>query len=568
MAISVNNNKPVVLSPIYTSKPSGNFDPIAFIKETIVKPLFTPHSKRVKASIQANGKKLTEDDITALVVDAYINNNPAAELAVKELLASTMIYYDKAPQMPVDSLFSVQALVKENATHPGVPPLPFPSQTIIYTPAQDVIPTARQFLGGVCSYEKFFVALAYYARPDTLGFYFVNERSFEDFKAWFDIQVQPMYASGVLSNATCNIIKDFMNVKLDNLTETFALRDLPDENVEEFSFARIIVAALMNYTKQVSDAEFGCLPFSLRELYTPRTITLVNVEKHSRASATSIRDEWDIISQAVSMKITTTSQKELNRLTASAKNLRKAAKGAVVAAEMMLQNNKASGVCKPMKFRTKQPTPEEMLVIIKSILDKMQAVQSSENIFKNTVHTFSRPNRRKPEDFNLQGKTTRVTYKPDIHIYLDTSGSVSEQNYQTAIKSCIILAKKFNMNLYFNSFSDSLSSDSLIKCRDKTLSEIFAEFNRIKKVDGGTDYEQIWHYINQSDKRKREFSIIMTDFEWVWRQNRFVKHPRNLYYLPLESYGCIDFEEEKESAERFCESMLHVDPDIRRKLLF
>ena len=41
---------------------------------------------------------------------------------------------------------------------------------------------------------------------------------------------------------------------------------------------------------------------------------------------------------------------------------------------------------------------------------------------------------------DLKGKQTGIRFRPDIHVYLDCSGSISERNYQDAIKSLIKLA--------------------------------------------------------------------------------------------------------------------------------
>lgn len=561
MAITVTNNKPAVLSPIYTSKVSGPYVPTDFIKETLVAPLFQTVSGKGTASIKANAQDITEDDIIDLILSSVQDSiDLAAETACKELFSQTLVYFDKAPQMTIDTLFAVQAGTKEK--------LPMPSQTMVYMPATDVIPTAREFLGGQCSADKFFACLTFYARPETLGFYFANSKAFDDFKQYFDGQYKIYQASKNTTPDTDKLVSDFLKLNLNGLSETLGLRNSDSDNNEDFSFARILVSSLMSYTTTISDAEFGCLPFSLKELFNPRSVTFINVEKHSRSSATAIRDEWDLINNATKMKIHLVSQKSLSRLTAVSKHLNNIAQGAVVAARMMEENAKhSSGRQRIMKFSSKCPSSKQMAYAIKKILDKMQSVSKSENVFLNTYHTYNRASRRHPDDFNYQGKSTRPTYKPDIHLYVDTSGSVSEENYQNAIKSCILMAKKFNINLYFNSFSDCLSTTSKLECKNKTVREIYTEFQRIFKVTGGTDYEQIWHYINQSPKRKKEFSLIITDFCW-YAPNRFVEHPKNLYYMPLEPSASMSYEPMVHHAENFCKSMLHIDPNIRRKMLF
>lgn len=553
MAITASNNKPAVLSPVYSAKLTGDYNPTEFIKETIVEPLYTPLIAGTHASIKANGRDVTSNDIIDMVLDACGDTiNLTAEDALKELYHSTLVYYDKAKQMGVNDLFAVQAGAYQK--------LPMPTPTVIYTPAADVIPAARELLGGQCEPEKFFASLSFYARPNMLGFYFANEASFDAFKVWFDSMCQPLQSSGLTSGDTNQILADFQNVKLNNLTESFTLRENDSDNNEEYSFARIFVAMLMEYTKQVSNAEYGVLPFSLMELYCPRNVVFVNVEKHSRASAKMVRDEWEMINNALNMQIKMVSKNKLARLTAVPRALKKIAGAAATANAITTGAQKAQR----MRFSKTRPKTVDLTRIIKKIMDKMQWVAKSENVYKSTKPTYQKANRRDPDDYNKMGRLTKIQYKPDIHLYIDTSGSVSEENYQDAVKSCINLAKKLNVNLYFNSFSHVLSSCTKLNCKDRSLKEIYLEFQNVDKVTGGTDYTNVWNYINASKKRKKEISILMTDFEF-WAPNRYIKHPRNLYYIPLSG---MDWDCMVRSAERFCDSMMHNDPGIRKHLLF
>lgn len=555
MAIRVTNNKPVVISPVYTAKIAGAFLPNEFIKETIAAPLWEPLQANTVVTMTDGSKTMTADDVIDLVINACGDTrNIQAETMLKDVYDATLVYYDKqkANAMGINELFAVQAGITEK--------LPMPSPTIIYSPSTDVIPVAREFLGGKCTPEKFFASLAFFARTSTLGFYFANENTFNAFKVWFDAQCQALQSAGLTTPETNQILADFQKTKLDNLTEAFMLRTKDSDNNEEYSFARIFVALLMNYTTQVSNAECGCLPFFLSELYCPRTVVMVNVEKHSRASAKAVRDEWDMINDAIRMKLNIISKNKLARLTATQRSLKKIA-GAAANANALLKGAQRAA---RMKFSKTSPKTIDITRIIRKIISKMTFVAKSENVYHSTVASYQKANRRDPDDYNKAGKLQRISYKPDIHLYIDTSGSVSEQNYQDAVKACIKMAKALNVNLYFNSFSHLLSSCTKLRCQDRSSAEIYNEFAKISKVTGGTDYEQIWHYINKSRKRRKELSILMTDFEYS-APNHFVKHPRNLYYIPLSH---MDWDYMVRSAGHFCTSMTHIDPNQRRKLLF
>lgn len=551
--MQVSNQKPVVLSPVYNSLITGDMDPQGYIKETLATPLFTPLVTTAPVTMTGSGHTpITEDDIVNHVVNCCGDTiNTTAEAAAKEIFSKTLVYFDKNSPLNIQNLFPIQAAIKEK--------LPFPTPVCVYTPATDVIPVSKEFLAGQCDYEKFFASLAFYARPNTLGFYFANDAAFDAFKFWFSAQIAVINAT--LPAETNQLCQDFDKLSLNGLTESLVLRNFDAENNNEGSFARVLISYMMKYTQTISPAEFGVLPFELGELYCPKTVVFVNVERHARATAKMVADEWNLINRSLQMKIQMVSNKKLSRLTATARNIsRIAANAAAVSA----QNQQGAMRSANIRFKKTAPTTIDLSRIIKKVMDKMAYVAKSENIYKATKMTFAKPNRRDPDDFNKMGKSVSTKYKPDIHLYIDTSGSISEQNYQDAVKACIHMAKKLNVNLYFNSFSHCMSQCTHLNTKDKSLSQIYAEFQRVPKVSGGTDYEQIWHYINRSAKRRREISIIMTDFEWS-PPNRFVKHPKNLYYIPCSH---MDWDALTRNARDFCNSMQHIDPLCRAHLLF
>jgi predicted metal-dependent peptidase len=193
----------------------------------------------------------------------------------------------------------------------------------------------------------------------------------------------------------------------------------------------------------------------------------------------------------------------------------------------------------------------------------MKEVSRSQNVLKKTKTTFSKANRRDPLDFNRPGKITSNHYLPDLHIYIDTSGSISEANYQQAVLMLIKLAKKLNVDLYFNSFSHVMSQEVLLRTKDKSVLRIWEEFRTLPKVTGGTDYKQIWNYINISEKRKRRLSLVVTDFEWSPSTQR-EQHPANLYYAPCSSMNWASI---VQSAGYFSKSMRHIEPAIAQRLI-
>lgn len=550
--MKVTNQKPIVLNPVYRDQISATFDPVEMLKTTIATPLFNPLVATSKVRIQGNGQNITDADITNHILNCCGDSvNLASEAFVKELFHETLIHFDKNTNIGINEAFAVQS---GTTAH-----LPEPNDRVIYTPSQDVIPISRQFLGGQCDYDKFFGTLAYYARPNTLGFYFANNVAFDSFKTWLSSQMQML--GNVLPPDTTRMMADFQSLPLNDLTESLQLRNDDNDNNDPYSFARTIVSQLMLYTSVVSNAEFGVLPFTISELMCPKTIVLVNVERHSKATAREVNEEWKLINQCLQNKPKMISNKKLNRLTATQRQLQKIASAAVAAA-----NNPNSGVGKSanVKFSKTRPTTMDMMKLVKRIMDKMTFVNKSMNTFKQVKTSYARPNRRDPDDFNKPGKIVSTKYKPDIHLYIDTSGSISERDYEDAVKACISMAKKMNINLYFNSFSHYMSQTTRLHLENKSKSQIYKEFQKVPKVDGGTDYAQIWHFINSSKKRTREISIIITDFEYH-APNHYIKHPKNLYYIPCST---LDYNNIKYWAEQFAKTCMHNEPNIRKHLLF
>lgn len=553
--MNIVNQKPVVLAPEYTDQIKKDLDVKDLLKQAVVNPLFTPLIPNQPVTMTANGTSYDADSIADLmsrccgdVLDVM------AEQSVKTILGQTMVNYNPNTNLGVIEMFPIQSGTAAKLPEPD-------GSSVIYTPATDVIPMARQFLAGTGSYDSFFASLAYYARPETLGFYFVNELAFDSFIQWFTQQMSML--STVLTPDVNKLASDFMQLKLPGLTESLILRNTDGESDEPLSFARLIINLLMQYTNVAGPAEYGVLPFNLRELVYPHTIVFVNVERHSRATAKQVSDEWKIINNALQNKNRPKmiSNNSLRRLTAVQRSLQRIASMAANAA-----TNQGAMAARAANFRfsKNRPTIVDTTRTIRKILSKMTVQGMTMNVYKSSKPSFAKPNRRDPDDYNKQGKVVSTKYQPDIHLYIDTSGSISERDYEDAVKACIAMAKKLNINMYFNSFSHVMSQTTRLHLEGKSKAAIYKEFQKVPKVNGGTDYEQIWNFINRSKKRVRELSIIISDFQWTAR-SAYVRHPKNLYYIPCSTLSWDDIVRD---ADSFCKSAVHNDPGIRARILF
>jgi hypothetical protein len=559
MTIVVTNQKPAVLEAVHTISCTGDYDPLPAIQKVLVDPLLEPLNPSAPASIvDGSGRDIAGDVLDMLMRCLGETMDPAAEKQTKDLLGQTMVNYDQATPLPVGELFAVQAGQQNR--------WPAPSARVIYTAQNDVIPAAKGLLAGSADESAFFASVAYAYHPNTLGFWFQSSAAFDDFKTWLGQQVQTMASANVMPPATLRLLTDFANLSLKGLTESLLLRRDDSDGNDEFSFARLVVRMLMSYVDQRRKAaasgsaalDVGVLPFTAGELFCPKSLVMVNVEAHARATSAKVTGEWGLINQSLASPVKVVSHTALSRLTSLP---RAALRAATMGAKQ--QAGRPGSRSAQVRFRKAPPTRLDLLGDITRVLRRMGKVNRSQNVYRTTKATFLKANRREPDDFNKPGRITSVQYMPDLHVFIDTSGSISEENYQEAVMMLIRVAKKLDVDLYFNSFSHILSQETLLRVENKTLRQVWQDFRKTPKVTGGTEFKQVWDYINASPTRRRRLSLMITDFEWC-PPSRREEHPPNLYYAPCSA---MDWRHMVRAAENYADAMQHIDPSIRQKLL-
>lgn len=554
MSLTLTGQKPAIISPVHTLPIVGPYDPVRAIKKSIIKPLFKPLAKGGSVTVtDSKGKSLDKGDVLSMFMSAVGPNvSPASEAPLKALFQQGMVNFDQSSPLLVNELFVNQAAHANR--------LPHATATTIYTAAHDVIPSAKNLIGGHAKDDsEFFASLAYAYAPEALGFWFQTSSAFDDFKAWLSQQTAAL--SVVLPPDTSNLLNRFAQTNLNGLVEGYVLRKDDSDAVDEYSFARVIVHMLMQYLQTPAAAGMvGALPFVVSELYLPRTIVLVNAEAHARATPQRVDKEWKLINLSIASPVKVISNKALSKLTALP---RAAAKAGSLAATAQSNRNAQTGRSAKITFRKQAPTKVNIEKDLLRVLRRMKEVNRSQNVLKKSRTSFSKANRRDPMDYNRPGRITSTHYLPDLHVYIDTSGSISEANYQQAVLMLIRLAKRMNVDLYFNSFSHVMSQECLLRTKDKSIAKIWEEFRKVPKVNGGTNYKQIWDYINLSPARKRRLSLVITDFEWSPGTQR-EQHPVNLYYAPCSSMNWTNL---VSSAEYFAKSMRHIEPAIGHRLI-
>lgn len=517
----ISNQIPVNLSPDYSKfeKLKDPGDPAKLLESAISNQIL---NKGANISISANNKtkNVKAPDITQLLLDCLTNQvNPTTEKLAKDLLSQTVLDYQNSNFQTVRLLYAQIAGNKYK--------LPIPTPSLVYTETTDIIPACKSYLAGQASNDFVFANFAYTFKPKTLGIGFKNTNSFTNFKLWLAPKINVL--ANKLSADTNTKFSDLQKEDLTSLTLNFQLRTNDTDDQEPYSFSRVLINMLQLYSQTHQDCFL--MPFDLGETFNPRTLILVNIENHAHASATRIKKAWTDIKNSTQTQIKILSNKHLNHLPSIGRQ-----KSAI---KQQLQNvQQAQQTSSNFRgrftgFSTKRPTTVQLTNKIIKILKHMSDVNSSSNIYKQIKRSFNKPNRRHPDDFNLAGKITSTSYRPDLHIYLDTSGSISEENYESAIKSCIYLAKKLNINLYFNSFSHYLSQSVMLPLHGKSPKQSYYYFQKIPKAQGGTCFLNVYKYIQASKKRRKELSILITDFGDLVPNEDFV-FPKNLYMIPID----------------------------------
>lgn len=552
MAITVTGQRPVVLDPLHRPRITGDLDPAALVEATISDPLRTPLIPGVPAVIEEDGTDVSGDLTGMLIACLGETAEPAAEARMAGVLGSTMLHHDGSTALPVSELFAAQEAVART--------WPAPGPRVLYTARDDVIPAAKNLLAGVDDGGGLLASLDFAYHPNTLGFRFRDAAAFDDFTDWM-VNNPAVSAVAVGDPSVAARITQLSGLHLSGLTESLRLRVGDDDGNEEYSFPRLLTWALMTWVSDRRGAghpeEAGILAFHAGELFRPRTMVLVNVEAHAHADPHAVDAEWDLINRALSNPVKILSRTDISKLTA----LPRAASKAVSAAGR--SNDRCVGRSAAVAFRKSAPSPVNLYEGIMRALGRMGRVNRSQNVVRTVRTSFARANRRHPDDPNYPGRTTSQFYLPDIHLFLDTSGSISEENYQEAVQLLIGVAKKLGVNLYVSSFSHVLSAPTMLKVAGRSTRRIWEEFRRIPKVTGGTDYRQIWDFINASPVRARRLSLIITDFEWYPPPER-LDHPKHLFYAPC---GAVNWDRLVADARDFTAAMSHIEPAIHQRLI-
>ena len=558
---NITNHKPSQLEPTVVPAFVNQNPQSDEIFETFQNDVFTQLDQPLRQGLDPqyvfDGQPEDKDSISETFVTELFLDEGESERSVKlrDFLAQTLLHYQPNFET-IDASLMVQ-----NATAENLPlPIVQGARSIVYTVATDVIPVAKQYLAGQVSFNYWATSFGFTFRVPALVVSMDTPDVYKEFQQYVQTTVAP-FQSQLPIDANM-ALQEFYKTTLDDLAEGFRIRATVGDNNQDYSFARILHTCVMQFVSQNGQA--GIIPTSLKEIIHPTTIMFLNVEKHAHSNNRDINKTWN---SAMNMskakliglnKIKKLSEEEQLDAMRQRSNVRRSAL-------MNKAKDPASRKKKAKPFGKQLKTSKQLTKEIVRILSKMKKVRMSNNVIKTRKTTFNKPNRRDPDNYDKPGIIYSHQYVPDIHVYLDTSGSISERNYKEACMAIIQLAQTLKTKLYLNSFSHVLSQPALVDIGNCSKETAWKRLQNIPKVSGGTDFDLVWDYIHQSSQRKQELAIMITDFEYTPSNSYTRPLPQNLFYVPC---GGFDIDKLRRNATYFVNSTRRLDANLRHKIIF
>lgn len=534
------------------------------VKQTLLEQYIHPLYTEPNNPPQLGGQQVSPDTLADAIEYIWRDNQIDRELEeeLETLYANQM-------GVTANPLFNTEHMLVANLMTELNLPLPeLGKQIIRYTAQTDVIPASNDWLdnpGDKYTRETFIASLGGYLlserNADHRVVAFADHHAFDAFTADLTQRATQLASDQI----TQDKLTEFSDLTLkDQLTDGILLDQ--DNGYLPGSFSRIITQTINEFQNNHLDTVLN-IPVNVKEcLYAPTSIVFVNVEALTQGKPKDISADWQAIKQSKKKAL------QMNLLRSDTINKLKAYKSTTryqkTTTTEYLQKTDEQYKRNPA-FADQPLSRTDITRLITQAVKQHKTHQVTSNTYKKRQKTFNRPNRREPLNPTRPGVTHKTYYHPDIHIYLDTSGSVLESMYQESIIALIHLAKTLNTTIYFNSFSHILSETTRIQPGRKSPKQLYKMIQSIPKVGGGTEYTNVWKHINHLNF-DHHLSFIITDFEYpVNRQTTFQpgeKHLTHAYYVPLLT-DAYRWKELRQYAKTFQEAMHHTGHKNIRKFM-
>lgn len=540
-------------------QPNLNQSHIDIIKQTYVDPAL----RNLKIFDDTN--EITATQIASAIYNLWFKNQIDGDLDIelKEIYnALTPFNFQNANL--IEDLYGLQALHQLQLPHPSNDK----KQMVVYTIEDDIVPAIQNLNNSWTTNHMDLLLASLYGFIKTRNFGNIMFMGIKSDTEWNRYKAKVLeLATATQSPTTILKANEFNTFPFANqLSQSVLL----NENTTSTSFEYCLLQAihLLEPTESICP-----LPVNIKSQIMPSVISFLNINAMATATPTEISNEIQSIRNAsvLNKSLKMISSNRLRTAETITPKQRTNSKQSTKKDDIVRrQNRKLSS--QPLSSETQL---KRMIKLVKQFMSNRE----SQNTYKTTTHTYMRPNRRKPLDYSLKGKSTRKSYHPDIHIYFDTSGSISEDNYKASALNIIKLAIKMNVDIYVSFFSHVITQPVRLKVKDRTAQQIFNEFIRLPKVGGGTDFNQFWNQINAIDTHNKKsgksyrINFVITDFcDRVPRDRVFTNQEaavKNTFYIPITPTRSThtDYSDIVDYAKSFALAMYQKGIDIYSKLI-
>lgn len=449
--------------------------------------------------------------------------------------------------------------------------LPEASDEIIYTIPCDIVEPVSNYLNDKIQAEQCITSISAYLNITAPIVMFKSRRSFHEFQEYIDRRIMMM----PLKPETRRLLRQFTGLKADSGFKCVKLRSTQYARLAENTFARILMNLLEEYSADsmtIARDECVMVGASLRSRIVPLAIVFAVAENITiedsetlNSDITEIKGFLDWLNEPkgdAPISINNNAEAEdqpfdILETNESEKQKEERIKSAI---NNITSNQPGSGRGDP----TRRVDPNSVKALTKRLKKKIkQLIQSTSartmNGRKIVIKTYMRESRRDPMNIDLKGQYYKTTYTKDLHLYIDVSGSINLSMIEFALNAAADIATELKLNLFVTPFDSKLYEKQTIVIPGSVISKRSAlkKLKRLPISGGGTEFDNVYKFIESSKKRKNEISIMITDYCDCPR----LPSPKTLYYM-----GCKGTS--PQTIENFIRHMkTHSNQNIRSKII-
>lgn len=529
--------------------------------ELLVRPLYTPVDKAINVNIKEVESNNTIEPIQFTEALLHYLESDVIE---QELTDELNELYNQGSKHSLESKLSFDQFMALEAMASVGLPYPEPGR-VIYTPGElkDAARAFHEELDTVNQsnidklHDQWFAKLSGYVSSFNLSnFRLITVKDHHTFNDLVNRMKQYLKQNIQLPQDTTRHISQLGSLSIED--ELSIGLFLPHELENESNgFNRLLENELAKMEREKRPRVFN-ESYSLKGMLKPTKLVILNLEEYTHGH--NLQREWKSIVQAFNNthSIRHVKNKKLQTVQSVNREITVPTDydgGDTMDGEGAIRSNRVSFLSK------KQMSTRELTKRVSNIAKKQTVNQPTSNFKKQQKNTFMRANRRNPDDINAQGKISSTVYSPDLHIWLDTSGSISKEDYENELHVMIAIAKHLDVDIYFNSFSHVISETTKIPTKHRQPRQIFNMIESVDKVQGGTQFINVWKGIDKTEAvnmktgQARRLHLILSDMDYSIPSTYTLQptHPsvKNTYYIPIRIQRSMD----RRHVQRFAKSL-------------